>query len=492
MKKVLILLSVLLLAAMAGGTNRPIINPEDLSLKAGPTDPGEPISMAWLEAYIYPKEIREEGAVSLGIRTTAKVDKVVASFDFGTDKVSLSSYDGMSWSGVYKIPDHVSAGLHVVRYSIIGKKGRIQRTVEFFVGKHAALAQRGEIIRIENWPLTVVSTCAALSGESSRILHPGQRVTGISKLPWYEVVFEDGEEGWISAAAVKEPLDEYHHLGYEAYLRKDYKTAIKYYQNAVAIEPDFVRGHLWLAKCYLREDSLDSAYRSIIEAIRLDERDIDCRVFADNLALKYYGVASAKFKSRRYHEAVAAYQRVLALKPNSVKSWIELGKCYDRLGMKQDARSAWREALGIDPENEEIYALLKMRYDDGKVASVSRERASVTKKQVKAEPAKPAPKIPGLPAAVADDSIEIVKTAATGKGTRIESALSSVIALTKSLGTPVIEKGWQTRKQGENCVVRYLCEQGEGMLEAFEWKVDIDSKRVQAANANARLLMDRW
>jgi tetratricopeptide (TPR) repeat protein len=297
---------------------------------------------------------------------------------------------------------------------------------------------------------------------------------------------------------VKEPLDEFHHMGYEAYHKKDYRTAIKYYKNAVAIEPGFVKGHLWLAKCYFRTGQLEAAYRSIMEAIRLDERDIDCRVFADNLALKYYGVASAKLKSGRYNEAVAIYQKVLALKPTSAGSWIELGKCYAELGMKRDARSAWREALGIDPENKEVYALLKMRYDSRNVASVSKEPAPVDKKQARAKPAKPkiekvaARPVRKLPAFVADDSIGIVKKASTGKGTRVESALSSVVSMTRSLGTPVIEKGWQTRKQGEDYMVRFLCEQGEGMLEIFEWHVNIDSKRVQASNANARLLMDRW
>jgi hypothetical protein len=187
MKKILILIWVLTLTAVAGGVNLPVINPEDLSLKAGPTEPGERISMAWLEAYVYPKEVKEEGAISLGIRTTSKVERVLASFDFCRDKISLSSYDGMSWSGVCKISDDIPAGLHIVRYNIIGKSGRIQRTVEFFIRKESAVARggrgfvRGEITHIEKWPLTIISTATALTGDSTRFLYPGQKVTGISR-----------------------------------------------------------------------------------------------------------------------------------------------------------------------------------------------------------------------------------------------------------------------------------------------------------------------
>ena len=54
------------------------------------------------------------------------------------------------------------------------------------------------------------------------------------------------------------------------------------------------------------------------------------------------------------------------------------------------------------------------------------------------------------------------------------------------------EKGWQTVKQGDKYLVRYLCEQGVGVVEAFEWLVDIDTKKLSASNDNARLLMNRW
>jgi len=97
-----------------------------------------------------------------------------------------------------------------------------------------------------------------------------------------------------------------------------------------------------------------------------------------------------------------------------------------------------------------------------------------------------------MPPVLMDDSLVVLKAGKTKKGTRIDAALKSVIALTKSLGTPVVEKGWKTVKKGDKFLVRYFCEQGAGAVEAFDWLVDIDTKRISANNANARLLMNRW
>ncbi|MDD5383005.1 MAG: tetratricopeptide repeat protein [Candidatus Margulisbacteria bacterium] len=494
MKKITILVFLLILvsAAMAMADDRSIIDREDLSLKAGPTEPGEGVSLVWLECYVYPKTVKSERVISLGVRTTARVSAVSASFDSGPANIVLTSNDGLAWSGALKLPDNISSGIHIARYLIKGEnKATIRRTIDFFVAEAAPESlsgpriSKGEAIYSQSWPLTIATTCSALVGASSRILYAGEKVIGVSQVPWYKVILEDGEEGWVPSAAVKEPVDEYYLLGYEAYNNKKYSEAIDYYKNTIAIRPDYVKGHLWLAKSYFQQGELESAYRKIKEAIRLDERDIDCKVFANTLARRYFAIARDKLNARRYNEAIAAYQNVLDLKPSSTASWIEMAQSYEKLGMPQEARSACREALRLEPENREVLAFLKIEPGTAVLAKAD-EQAIKEPVKIAARPSA------GIPPALADDSLNAVKEAKTGKGTRIEAAIKSVIALTKSLGTPVIEKGWQARKQGDKFLVRYLCDQGSGALEAFEWLVDIDTKQVSASNANSKLLMDRW
>ncbi|MBU0672412.1 MAG: tetratricopeptide repeat protein [Candidatus Margulisbacteria bacterium] len=494
MKKLVIIMTLVLLAAAAWCSDRSIIDREDLSLKAGPTEPGEAVSLVWLESYVYPKSVKEQRVISLGVRATAKVAGVTAAFDFAKDVATLSSNDGLYWSGAYKIPNNVPAGLHIVRYEIYGRHGSIKRTIEFFIEESLALNEnnsdvaKGEAVYGRSWPLTVKATCPALVGASTRILYAGQELIGVSKVPWYKVILADGEEGWVAASQVKEPLEEYYMLGYEAYRNKKYSAAIEYYQNTVSIKSDFVKGHFWLAKSYFAQGDLDSAYRSVKEALRLDERNIDCHLLAAKLATKYFDLARAKFSAGRYNEAVVMYQKVLDLKPTSALSWIELAESYAKLGLPLEARSAYRQALSIEPQNREILALLNIETSSSdQPAAAARPKTNIDF-SVRAM-IKPSDE---LPAGIADDSLVIVRESKTKKGTTIGAALKSVVALTKSLGTPVVEKGWQAEKQGGQLLVRYLCEQGEGVIESFEWLVDVDTKRVSASNNNSKLLMNRW
>ncbi|MEA3494136.1 MAG: tetratricopeptide repeat protein [Candidatus Margulisiibacteriota bacterium] len=486
-----LLVSMFLTVSAAYGSEITGIDRDEISLKAGPTAPGEGLSMVWLEALVYPKIVRSDKVVSLGVRLTAKVDKVIVSFDFNEDKVKLTSDNGIYWSGAYQIPDGISAGLHVARYAIIGDKGEIQRTVEFFVDRPAMPASNddvshGEVYAADGWPLTVTSTTSALVEGSSRVLYTGQRVIGLSKVPWYKVVFEDGEVGYISAMKVKEPIGEYFTLGQEAYHSKKFSSAISYFKDVVAIDKRFISGYLWLAKSYEQQGNIEASYRVIKTAIELDDRDMESRVFSNHLAKRYYAIANKDFKGGRFHEAIAAYQKVIDLKPSSITSWVELGKCYGNLGMGNEARASYGEALRNDPDNPTVLALLNVQTSHVALASVPQPAKPI--KVVKTMP-KTSNKVPAL---VADDSLIIVKAEKTRKGTSIDSALRSVIALTKSLGTPVAEKGWEIKERGSKFLVRYLCEQGQEVLEAFEWVVDVDTRRVSAYNDNARLLMTRW
>jgi tetratricopeptide (TPR) repeat protein len=486
---VLFLVSVGLVLVMGGSEVQALSQgsgwQENLSLKAGPTEPGEGLSLAWVEAMIYPKVIKEDKMISLGVRLASKVKAVEASFDFTSQKIGLASKDGMFWSNVYTVPAGLSSGVHVVRYQISGAKGSIQRTVEFYVQSPVSLAQKGSVQRketlaVSSWPLTVTSTCAALTGTSSRIIQAGQKLTGLAKMAWYKVIFDDGQEGWLPSTRVKEPTDDYYLAGYKAYKNGDYAGAVKNYQNSVTVDPDFVKGYLWLAKSYAAQGDLDSAAETLSSALRLDGRDMDCRIFASNLAQKYYLIGHSKYRVGRYSEAVAAFRKAVELKPASIMPWLEMGQSLSRIGFASEARNAWREALKYDPENRELHALLNTNYQP----VAASQPGPVTVAAVKADS--------GVVPMLSDDSLKILRSEKTRKGTSVETAIKSVLAMTRSLGNPIVEKGWQIRKQGEKFLVSYLCQQNGGALESFDWLVDVDTRRVLPHNDNARLLMSRW
>ncbi|MFA5840408.1 MAG: tetratricopeptide repeat protein [Candidatus Margulisiibacteriota bacterium] len=490
MRKILIFVILVSTAFSALALDAGNHDPAQLSIKAGPTLPGEQINMVWLESYIVPKEVNNGQKINLGVRVTSPVKSVTASFDFSRDKLTLVSENGSDWQASFSIDSSVAPGPHIARFVIKSPEGSIQRTVEFKVcganeSNPVAISeeQLDNSDQIYGWPMTVTSTCTAYIDNFSRTLRAGDKIIGISKVPWYKIYTEKGEEGWIEAGMVKEPIEEYSRLGYEAFLRKDYTAAIDYYQSVVELSPGSVKGYYWMAKCYVQLGNSELAYSAIKEAAKIDARNLDVKIFANDLAEKFFNVAHKDFMSGKYLSSVINYQKALDLKPASIGSWIELGQSYAKLDFPDDARNAWKEAIKIDPSRKEVYALLNLDFDPNMIARMAMNPPAAP------EMPKPNKEVVAL---VADDSLNIVRSATTNKGTKIESALRSVIALTKSLGTPVVEKGWNVKKKGENSVVAYVCEQGSGVPEYFEFMVDVDSKRVSACNDNARLLMARW
>lgn len=475
MKKIWVLVLILLASNLVWAAVPPQIDQSNLSLKAGPTEPGEPLSIVWLESVVYPKKVGADRTILLEVRLTSKVKEIEASFDFKGDKVKLDSSDGLNWSMSYRIPDEVPAGLHVARYRIVDDHGSIQRTVDFSLEDAVASTPNSNPITVGNvevkgWPLTVTQNGIAIQGGSTRMLQPGAKLTGVAKVLWYKVVFEDGKEGFVPLSMVTEPVEEYCQKGYAAYEAKDYNGAIANYKTAIEIDPTLVKGYLWLAKSYYQMQNLDETKRNVVEALRLDDRDLNLKVLAAMVAADYYKLAHIQYRAGDYQAAINNYKQVLDLRSDSVLSWIEMGKCYQEMGMGQEARSAWREGFKIDPENKVLLSLLNIGVNSAPVEAVK-------------------PKVPTL---LVDDSLTVVKSGKTNKGTLIESALKSVISLTRSFGTPVVEKGWQVKRDGQNYLVRYLCEQGSGVLETFDWLVNVDSRAVSANNGNAKLLMDRW
>ncbi|MBI5701022.1 tetratricopeptide repeat protein [Candidatus Saganbacteria bacterium] len=330
----------------------------------------------------------------------------------------------------------------------------------------------------EGFLLTVTSsTTVIVEGKPCR-LNVGQKLTGFSRIPVYKAVLENSREVLVPAGNVEEPLIEYIRLGYGAYMAGSYETAVDSYKRIIAIDPSFADGYLWLAESYLSLEDFENSYSSIMEAMKINERNESYKLFAQVLADKYLDTARNEFNSENYAAAVAAYQKVLDLKPDSYTSWIELGKSYEKLGLYDEAYSAWGGALNASPEAQEVYALLR---------NTRRFAGIVAKLKLNNEKT-----IPPL----ADDSLAVVKKGITDKGTKIETALKSLLTLTKSLGVPIIEKGWDVKEKDKNFFVSYIVEkagrQGTGTLETFEWLVNSNTKQASAHNENARLLMNRW
>jgi tetratricopeptide (TPR) repeat protein len=479
---------------------------ESLVISAGPTSPGEELSLVWLETVAHPKKVAKGGRLSLLTVATSKIQGVTVAFDFDPKEFQLVSADGMSWNGSYALPTRLSEGVHVAHFTIRGGRGRsVVRSLEFFVDASSAQeidARQDQLLaeKEKGWPIKVSGKSAFLADERgevvgfkpTRSVNEDDKIIGLYKEPWYRVRFADGTEGWVIATSVQEPADEFYLQGYSDFVRGDFTGAAQNYQKALLVDANLHKARYWLAKSYLKLGKDSLAADELAALLKSDPTNYNAGILATRLSDQYFSRAHADFTGGDYQKAVMAYQKALELKPTFVTAQVELGQCYQRLGYAAKAREAWVAAFVLDPENQSVRAFLDMGKSEIAGTLVERDET--------AEPNSSATEVAGERAGSADYSmsIDVIKNARTQKGTAVHRALSDVLALTKSYGTLVKEKGWSAESKDNRVLVSFALLQdqsGSGKNfkeEYFSWAVDQSTQNVMPLNKNAKLLMSSW
>lgn len=316
---------------------------------------------------------------------------------------------------------------------IVGNNDKsIQRTLDFVV-KESAQA---------NVSLTVLNPTSVVDGgENIRQLLPGVKVTALYKAPFYRVKLEDGKEGWVEASAVKDPTDELYLMGFRAFQNDEYTDAASYFRQALQFDPKHMQSHFYLAKIYLKQGEDNLAANELKETLAMDPQNSSALAMADTLAHKYLDAKD--------------YSQVFELEPELLLGRLNGTAAEKVVAQVRVNRRAERRIASVPAVPKEI--------------AVSRD--------------------------IITNSIGLVKDSRTGKGSSIASAIGSVLSMTKSLGTRVVDDGWKVVAASDGPRVIYAVRQekkGKLENEDFEWKVDQDRHSAVPLNENARLLMNRW
>lgn len=111
-------------------------------------------------------------------------------------------------------------------------------------------------------------------------------------------------------------------LGVKLYKEARFEDAVRHFQNATVLDPQQAKAHLYLATAYAQQyiPGLDSP---------------DNVQFAES--------------------AIAEYQKVLALDPQSVNSLKGIAFVYLNMRKFEDAKSFYQKAIGVDEKDPETY-----------------------------------------------------------------------------------------------------------------------------------------
>ena len=120
-----------------------------------------------------------------------------------------------------------------------------------------------------------------------------------------------------------------------------YDEAVNAAEKVIAFNPNFAQGHTALGFI------LHHVGRSE-EALKCHERAAELNLIARAVWLHFR--TQALYELGRYPEAVGLLNWRIVRDPETDASRVLLAACYGQMGMIDEAREAWREALRVNPD----------------------------------------------------------------------------------------------------------------------------------------------
>ena len=147
-----------------------------------------------------------------------------------------------------------------------------------------------------------------------------------------------------------------------AYLEAgQYNRAVPEFEAAIKLDPDFIGAHSALCRAYLEQDELEKAGTAVATALKLDANYQPALLLYGTIIEAYHDRGKAHLDEKRYTEAVAAFQKAVALAadldnnsqdshPENTHIYVHLGAAY--IGMKayQQAIEALQHAIAQDAD----------------------------------------------------------------------------------------------------------------------------------------------
>ncbi|HEY1805081.1 MAG TPA: tetratricopeptide repeat protein [Terracidiphilus sp.] len=143
--------------------------------------------------------------------------------------------------------------------------------------------------------------------------------------------------------------------------------AIEQYKLALDADPDSAELSDDLADLYFRADRVHDAETTAHSLLKSHPDDIDAhrllgRIYLRQLGENQNGGAPAANSSNVLDQAIAEFERIVALQPNSVEDRMVLGQLYTVKHQPEKAESEFKTAQAIEPESEDVVLNLARLY----------------------------------------------------------------------------------------------------------------------------------
>ena len=147
-----------------------------------------------------------------------------------------------------------------------------------------------------------------------------------------------------------------------AYLEAgQYSRAVPEFEAAVKLDPNFIGAHSALCRACLEQNELESASTAVAAALKLDANYQPALLLYGTLIEAYHDRGKAHLADREYTEAIAAFQKAIALAadldnnsqdshPENTHIYVHLGAAYIGMKAHQNAIEALQHAIAQDAD----------------------------------------------------------------------------------------------------------------------------------------------
>ncbi|MGP4039120.1 tetratricopeptide repeat protein [Gracilibacillus sp. D59] len=153
--------------------------------------------------------------------------------------------------------------------------------------------------------------------------------------------------------------------GYSAFRINEYEKAHRLFEEAISLVPHSAEAHAWLAAVYGRQIDTAWSLTDKIDLFNKLENEITVALEIDPtlpLARRMNGsklLNTPDMLGGDPAEAAKEFRYCIEQGMNDIEIWVSLAKCYMETADLAKAREALKEALAIEPKNEEALQLLQ-------------------------------------------------------------------------------------------------------------------------------------
>uniref|UniRef100_T1JEI7 Cell division cycle protein 27 homolog n=1 Tax=Strigamia maritima TaxID=126957 RepID=T1JEI7_STRMM len=124
-------------------------------------------------------------------------------------------------------------------------------------------------------------------------------------------------------------------------LQKEHDTAVKFFQRAVLVEPNFAYAYTLLGHEYVITEELDKAMSCFRNAIRIDPRHYNA----------WYGIGMIYYKQEKFQFAEFHFKKALIINPQSSVLMCHIAVVQHALQKTELALATLNRAISADPKN---------------------------------------------------------------------------------------------------------------------------------------------